>query len=200
MHVWRGVRRGMRGTLRDTVRQVGRAPQNRRRCAGRAWPSDSGWYRLVPTPLSRVQIGREAKSAQNGSPERSCPDLSRFDLTVSFQAFTRPVAATPRCFRTPPALKTILSHRDLYERLRGHQFSYFKSQFSQRLVGLRGSWPQPRAEAKEVTFERSAPNAESGEYHLSLWPYAGGAAPPSSIPHAFADPTTASTGCVCRSG
>ena len=130
-------------------------------CAAR-YGRSVGAAELTPLRSARVPIGlglvwtrtNAPQSRTNRPGSQKCPKWPpgkvpprpfKLSLTVSFRAFTRPVAAIPRWFRTPPSLKTILSHRDLYEVVK-FQNSIF--------AAPRGSWPQPRAMAKEVTFEK----------------------------------------------
>ena len=141
---------------------AGRAAGRARHRARHGTASRSGAAELTPLRSARVPIGLglvwtrtscpQSRTDRPGSqkcpkwpPGKVLPRPFKFNLTVSFQAFTRPVAAIPRWFRTPPSLKTILRHRDLYEVVK-----FQKSVFA----APRGSWPQPRVMAKGVTFEK----------------------------------------------
>ena len=117
----------------------------------------SGAAELTPLRSARVPIGLGLMWTRTNAPQsrtnwpgsQKCPKWPpgkvlprpfKFHLTVSFQAFTRPVAAIPRWFRTPPSLKTTLSHRDLYELI-----TSFKTRFLQCPEALgrsRGPWPK----------------------------------------------------------
>ena len=95
--MWRGVRRGVRGNLRDKVRQVSRAPHDRC-CAQRVWPSD--WVGV--DSYQRPSVARTDRSRSQSTVIQKWPfKRSRADLiSCSPSGFSglymTPVAAIDR--------------------------------------------------------------------------------------------------------